>query len=250
MGFPKREKMKNRFRRFILILSVFVMTLSLFTNCDRPATDSTSVESRGNGANYNGGGHSGKVQYLFTNADEIPCLSQDRRLEVENGATRAFTFGCSGETETPFIASELLTLSHDPLFVIYQERIYAHESLLTVGKNEKAEFQYFCTDSRSLDFAIRFTRIQTPTGPETRTLGYLIRGSSGSEPEVAASSGRISDPARDGSRTYQAASGLYRVEFGKPINGSRAQGEIVFKTSGDRLSVDCFMKAKIGSDAP
>lgn len=238
--------------RLILIFSLMVMSNLLFTNCEyHPSSDRTAEPSVTSGAAYNGGGHSGKISYLFTHAEEDPCLYPNLSLDIENGSTRAFTLGCSGATETQFAPADLKTFDHDPYFLIYKGKIFAHDSLLQVGKNERSEFQVFCTnatyENRGLDFAVKYTRVYS-SQPYTLTEGFLLRGNEGREPSVTSEAGRYRDPDAQGIRVFQSSSGAFDVVV-TPVSSTQAEGVLRLRPSGTQIPMDCVLKAPLRGDA-
>lgn len=249
--------MDKRPVRLVLMLSLMAISSLLFTNCDQHAFEpqagsGVGAPASGSGNAYNGGGHSGKVSYLFTHADEDACLYPQLGLEVENGQTRAFSYECaSNPVETNFVASDLIQIKHDPYFLIYKSKIYAHNSLLQLANNERAEFQVFCTnatyENRGLDFAVKYTRVYT-SKPYTITEGYLLRGNGGLEPSVAKEQGRYRDPTAQGVRLFQSSSGGYDVEV-TPVSSTEATGVMTLKASGERIPFECVLKAPAGSGA-
>ncbi len=234
--------MSLRMRRLILIPFLFAATSVLFTNCggfqkQGESSDATTAE-------FNGGGHSGKVTYLHTNIDTNACASPTQSLEISNGQTHAFTYGCNGTTEDPFDVSQLITFDFDPNFLIFNDHIYARDTLLVMQSNEQAKFTLYCaSEDDDVSFAMKTSQFSTATGPLERTYGYLLKNG-----VLASEEGRFRDANAAGEKPFDPASGSYQFVLGVHTSPTRASGKLVFKPSGDSVSLDCFTKDALNSN--
>jgi hypothetical protein len=234
-------------RRLTLIQFLMIASMVLFTNCGgfQKSQDSSLAGT----AQFNGGGHSGKVTYLSTQLEGDPCLAPTRALEFGNGQTQAFTYACGGTTQDPFDVTRLISYAFDPNFLIFNEQIYARDTLLQLQPNERAQFQIYCASAESAEegvsFAMKASRFSTATGMMTVTTGYVLRNG-----VLRDEVGRIHDPDAQGARLFRPEQNDYEVVIGARTSPTRAPGDIVFKSDGRHVGLQCYVKEVVPDPGP
>jgi hypothetical protein len=236
-------------RKIILFLPVMLFLMVGYTNCGRsmqlnnPLSASTKLFG---GAN-NGGGHSGKLTYAYTNA--IPtCSDPEMKIEIEDGQARSFTYQCSGAIETAFDITKFISFAGDPLFTVYEDRIYAHESVLSEqSATTHSHFELFCAGVGDLDFAIKYTNVDSRTGSLFLTTGLLIRKNSSGDPTVESEPGIYREAPPGGVRIYTATSKNYEVRVSNTAVANRKTAVLNFG-GGRTYDLNCFARVNTTSE--
>lgn len=241
--------MNSRLRLIVILFCLGTLSVS-FTNCSAPVAESSADVNVAGGAQYNGGGHSGKLIFLSTQLEDL-CSLPTLRLEFVNGQGRAFADGRKGTQESAFDASRLLASAFDPGFLIYKDQIFAQTRFLKLALNERAHFEKYCVNSSyrnsagsidGISFALKISKFNTSAGIETVTTGYLTSGKVDADPSIISGVGRLLDTNSNGQVVFTANSGQYHITFESPFSSTRTRGEIRMLKSGERVPVDCFLK--------
>lgn len=240
--------MKLRNRRLILIHSLMIPVFVMFTNCDHISQQSSGTQSSNPAllAN-NGGGHSGKLSYLHTSAYEGCDLSPDLAIVRDGDATRAFTTDCHNSTETSLDISKLISFDLNPYFLVYDELIYAHESVLALSATVDAHIELFCTSQKGIDVAVKTKRIRISSSSSRVEQSALIFRKGEAYPAIEEVRGVYRDPTSAGIKVFEAKSDELEIITQAPYTLSRARAEIKF-SSGENVDLDCFVRYKSSSD--
>jgi hypothetical protein len=227
-------------RKLLLLLPIMLLLSVGYTNCGRSmeGRNPLTAASKLLGGANNGGGHSGKLTYAYTNA--IPtCADPEMGIEIEDGQARSFTYQCNGTVETAFDITKFISFTRDPFFTIYDERIYAHERMLAEQTSTvHSHFELFCSGAGDLDFAIKYTNIDSRTGSSSLTTGVLIHKDGSENPEVETEPGvyKEGEP-----RMFLASSKNYQVRVSSTSVASRKMAVLSF-SGGESENLDCYAR--------
>ncbi len=216
-----------------------------YTNCGRSVALNNPLQSSSKlfGGAHNGGGHSGKLTYAFTHA--LPsCSDPEMGIVMEDGQTRSFTYQCSGAVETAFDITKFISFADNPLFTVYDERIYAHDTMLTEqSSNVHLHFELFCSGAGDLDFAIKYTNIDSSAGSSHLTAGILIHKDGSSMPTVESEPGIYKEADPNGVQMFLTSSKNYQVRVSSTSVASRKTAVLSFG-SGINVDLKCFARVK------
>lgn len=214
------------------------------------------LSSVGGGNGFNGGGYSGKVTYHnFGGLGQCQEDDLSSSIAFASGEAKVINFDCQGGTTSAGAVNinSLLMNTYDPHFLVYNELIYASESILDPAYH--MAFPAYCfnvnyADPQSgihgLDFAVKSTRLKSVPG-KRKKVGMIIFGRVDQGPLLEESELISPDQKPDGSRTMYASSGEYQIDFGPRYAPTRAQAVVRFK-NGPQVPMECILKKFVSDE--
>jgi hypothetical protein len=233
--------MLSRIRTFrvLMVLAAFVVLQASFMNCGKGIdgqfkSSSAASKGTGGGTQNNGGGYSGKVDYLFFAADPLCARdpqAPDAKIEFSSGIFLSQENMCSNQGPSYVVTPGVSP--YNPYFIIHNEKVYFRDqgqTQLPAGK--RVVTHALCVNGpEQTDVAIRIEKNWNASTLQWDTLikGQLIRAG---QPMVE-ESGRLTDPDSNGTVRYgygaaesAPATNTFRLRVYNYGSGFQVTGEI------------------------
>lgn len=233
--------MVSRLNTIIGILFVTFL-MGPFNNCAPLSSGTSSGQQSGiaktGGGNYNGGGFSGKVQYVYY-APEASCsqnpTTPESLIDFDSSKISVTENKCGSSHTRDISLSQLIINPYNPYYLVFDEKVFVEPSItVTDNPNYRVVIHAFCYNqsyqepllsSTGLDFAVRIE--QEWNGQwDTKTYGHAIYGLNSGVPLNEEETGKLKEVAGTPSdiAPFISESGKYRLDFGQKVTPYQGPG--------------------------
>jgi len=240
--------------RILTLLAAFCVLNMAFMNCSMPVGSGKDLGGENKSLppenQYNGGGYSGKLTYLFF-ADSPMCvaapLEPEAKIEYFGGAYLQSGGMCSNNSQ----ANSILPMqnSYNPYYLIHDEKVYflnKAETALPAG-NRVVNYALCSNGAEQIDVAIRIEKVWNA---QTNVWNRVVKGQliSASLPFIE-EQGRLADPDVNQTVTFGSSNSerntytnTFHVRIFNFGSAFKVPGEISIDGNPSRtLPADCYI---------